>query len=237
MARDPEHESETGSGERFLERWARRKREIETAPQAGPPPAESTEQDGELEAKAQEELVASLPDIETLDETSDFKAFMQKGVPEALQRRALRKLWRLNPVIASVDGLNDYDDDFTDAATVIEGMKTLFQAGKGMRSEEADAARREIAEAEQAEAEQAEADADAGAEGETLAEEPDGEETAEAEVAELAEPRLEGPDEHAGLLVSDETEPGGAEREVGPEQRPRGSGRSAVARRWGLTEA
>jgi hypothetical protein len=73
-----------------------------------------------------------LPDPDTLKLGDDIKGFMSKAVPERLRRRALRKLWRTNPVLACLDGLNDYDDDFTDVATVFPDMKTAYQVGKGM---------------------------------------------------------------------------------------------------------
>jgi hypothetical protein len=38
---------------------------------------------------------------------------MKQAVPEELRRLALRKLWRSDPVLANVDGLNDYDLDYT----------------------------------------------------------------------------------------------------------------------------
>ena len=58
-----------------------------------------------------------LPDIESLDEHSDFTVFLKKGVPEALRRQALQRLWRSNPVFANLDGLAEYDEDYSDAAT------------------------------------------------------------------------------------------------------------------------
>ena len=82
------------------------------------------------------DIISKLPDIDSLEEASDFTPFMAKGVPEVLRRRALRKLWRLNPVFANLDGLNDYDEDFTDAATLVEGVKTIYKVGKGMLSDE-----------------------------------------------------------------------------------------------------
>ena len=62
----------------------------------------------------------------------DFSAFMSRAVPEHLRRRALRKLWVSNPVLANLDGLCDHNDDFSDAATVVPNMKTAYQVGKGM---------------------------------------------------------------------------------------------------------
>jgi hypothetical protein len=40
----------------------------------------------------------------------------------------------LNPVLANVDGLVDYGQDFTDNAMVVEGLQTAYQVGKGMLS-------------------------------------------------------------------------------------------------------
>jgi len=73
-----------------------------------------------------------LPDPDTLEAGADFKGFLAKNVPERIKTRALRRLWRLNPVLANLDGLVDYDDDYTDAACVVDGMKTAYQVGKGM---------------------------------------------------------------------------------------------------------
>ena len=44
---------------------------------------------------------------------------------------ALRRLWRINPFFGFVDEMVEYGEDYTDAATVIEGMQTAYQAGKG----------------------------------------------------------------------------------------------------------
>lgn len=76
-------------------------------------------------------VIADLPDIAELKRDSDFTPFLRQGVPESIQRLALRKLWRLDPTLAVVDGLVDYDDDFTDAAMVVDGLKTAYKVGKG----------------------------------------------------------------------------------------------------------
>ena len=62
----------------------------------------------------------------------DFTVFMSKAVPDRIRRRALRTLWRSNPVLANVDMLVDYGEDFTDSAMVVENMQTAYQVGKGM---------------------------------------------------------------------------------------------------------
>ncbi|MDX2482740.1 MAG: DUF3306 domain-containing protein [Pseudodonghicola sp.] len=73
-----------------------------------------------------------LPDPDTLESGDDFSAFMQQAVPERLRRRALRRLWTSNPVLANLDGLTDYSDDFTDAAMVVPDMRTAYEVGRGM---------------------------------------------------------------------------------------------------------
>lgn len=87
-----------------------------------------------LEEKPDEEILAELglPDPDTLGPGDDFSAFMAKAVPDRIRRLALRKLWRTNPVLANVDMLVDYGEDFTDSAVVIENLQTTYQVGKGM---------------------------------------------------------------------------------------------------------
>lgn len=84
-----------------------------------------------------------LPTPETLDKDSDFSAFLKDGVPEALRRRALRVLWRSDPVLANLDGLNDYDEDYRSIGTVVEAVRTAYAAGRGYldreKPEQADA--------------------------------------------------------------------------------------------------
>jgi len=87
-----------------------------------------------------------LQDPDSLHMGDDFAAFLQTAVPEHLRRRALRRLWRSNPVLANLDGLVDFGEDFTDAAMVQPGMQTTYQVGRGMM-------RHIVALAEQAEAE------------------------------------------------------------------------------------
>lgn len=87
-----------------------------------------------LAEKTDEEILEKLglPDPDSLDIGDDFKAFMSRAVPEHLRKRALRKLWRSNPVLACVDGLNDYDDDYLAQSLGQGAIKTTYQVGKGM---------------------------------------------------------------------------------------------------------
>jgi len=115
----------------FLERWSRRKRG-EAVP--GAPETETAEAPPEPEKDSDAgdpEVIAKLPDLDSLTEESDFTAFLQDGVPEALRRKALRRLWRLNPVFANLDGLNDYDEDFSAGGIIAENIKTIYKVGKG----------------------------------------------------------------------------------------------------------
>ncbi|PTW60838.1 uncharacterized protein DUF3306 [Breoghania corrubedonensis] len=54
-----------------------------------------------------------LPAIDSLTARSDFTVFLQRNVPAHLHKLAMRKLWRSDPVLANLDGLNDYDTDYT----------------------------------------------------------------------------------------------------------------------------
>ena len=90
------------------------------------------------DAEILEEL--GLPDPDTLDEGDDFSRFMGGAIPTRLRNRALRRLWLTNPVLANLDELVDYGEDFTDAATVVENLQTAYRVGKGfLRREEIEA--------------------------------------------------------------------------------------------------
>jgi uncharacterized protein DUF3306 len=160
-------------GDNFLARWSRRKDSARIAETATPRekrggaapvlPEEAPEDqlpalvtgDERALTEEEQELVDGLPDIETLDAESDFTPFMQSKVPEFLRRRALQALWRSNPLLANVDGLVDYGEDFTDSAMVIEGMQTAYRVGKGFMTDEelAENAREDEAGADGADAE------------------------------------------------------------------------------------
>ncbi len=75
-------------------------------------------------------------DFDSLNYKSDYTRFMKAGVPEAVRRRALRMLWRSNPILANIDGLNDYDEDFTDAALAVKVLTSSYKPGLGYLTEE-----------------------------------------------------------------------------------------------------
>ena len=124
-------------GDDIFSRWSERRKAVaaEVEQEAGsadaPLPADDMPPDDPRpEAEILEDL--GLTDPDAMEFGDDFSGFMREGVPMALRQRALRRLWRLNPLLANVDGLVDYGDDFTDAATVIPDLKTVYRVGKGM---------------------------------------------------------------------------------------------------------
>ena len=117
--------------------WARRKAAVKAEEEAQIQAAEDqviAADRAALEEKSDDEILAELdlPDPDTLKPGDDIRGFMGQAVPDRLRRRALRQLWKLNPVLANVDGLVDYGEDFTDAALVVENLQTAYQVGKGM---------------------------------------------------------------------------------------------------------
>ena len=127
----------TDKGDNPFSRWSRRKlraaqeREVEEVQAPAPVKEPETEED---EAQLLERL--KLPVPETLKEGDDFSVFMKAGVPEFLRRRALRVLWRSNPVLANLDGLNDYDDDFTSPELTQKVLATGYKVGRGFLRQE-----------------------------------------------------------------------------------------------------
>lgn len=137
----------------FLSRWAKRKadvremeeREAALTPQPDPDgnPATPTDDqplaanedardvppDDETRQRWIEELEAV--DIDTLTYDNDFTIFMKSWVPGPLRQRALRKLWTTNPALAVLDGLNDYDLDYTDAAMQAGKVVSSYVPGRG----------------------------------------------------------------------------------------------------------
>jgi hypothetical protein len=117
--------------------WARRKANVVAEAHASEVAIEQqalSEQHASMEEKSDEDLLLelNLPDPDAMEMGDDFSVFMSKAVPDRIRRRALRTLWRSNPVLANVDMLVDYGEDFTDSAMVVENMQTAYQVGKGM---------------------------------------------------------------------------------------------------------
>lgn len=130
--------------------WSRRKSAVEAERRAEAEAAKAArraEREAAQEGKTDEELLEELglPDPDSLTEGDDFRRFLAETVPARLKTRALRRLWQVNPVLANLDGLVDYGEDYTDAACVIENLQSAYQVGKGMRGHVEALARREAA--------------------------------------------------------------------------------------------
>ncbi len=125
-------ESRHDEREGFLTRWSRRKtlsrqgedlpepaedahgepREAAEARQPSAASEDVSSQQAIEEAGLPEEGAPELPPLESLDENSDYSAFLGDGVPADLKQKALRKLFH-GPKFNVRDGLDDYDWDFT----------------------------------------------------------------------------------------------------------------------------
>jgi len=127
--------------EPFLRRWSKRKLENSTtaeerADAVVPQPASAyqPQQPGQVEPEtvpSQKELTdEDMPPLETLDEHSDYSGFLSPKVSETLRRQALRKLFHFQQFNIT-DGLNDYDDDYTQfenlGNTITHEMKRLLE--------------------------------------------------------------------------------------------------------------
>ncbi len=143
--------------ESALSRWSRRKME---ADQLAPMVEESVPVDIEAdqntvdqaaaEAEAKPVLTdADMPDIESLNENSDFSGFMSTGVSDELRNLALRKLFKA-PVFNIRDGLDEYDEDYTsfeklgDIVTCDMKHQIEMQEKKLREAQEAEAAAAEL---------------------------------------------------------------------------------------------
>ena len=145
MKYDVEAKEEAKEGEGgFLSRWSDRKNQIAKGgdvPDEGPAPEiaeDSIIEDEEDAALTDAELLEKydLPDPEVVTEESGLEQFLNgRGLPGRVRQMALRRLWRLNPLFGVVDDMVEYGEDYTDAATVIEGMKTAYTVGKGYAKE------------------------------------------------------------------------------------------------------
>lgn len=126
----------------FLQRWSRRKlgiAEAEDATSAAPaePPQTSERQPATPPAEAAAEAqapfdLASLPPIESIDATTDIRAFLAPGVPVELTRAALRRAWTSDPAIRDFVGIAENQWDFTNP-DAIPGFGSL-QFGEEVRA-------------------------------------------------------------------------------------------------------
>ncbi|SFB72065.1 DUF3306 domain-containing protein [Tropicimonas isoalkanivorans] len=116
--------------------WTRRKAAVEAevrAEEVATQAAQAQQTEEELAARSDADILKDLglPAPEMLMSSKEVRAFLAAAVPQRLKTRALRRLWGLNPVLANLDGLVDYGEDFNAVPTGGE-IKTAYQVGKGI---------------------------------------------------------------------------------------------------------
>jgi hypothetical protein len=107
------------SGEGFIGRWSRKKREAAApaqeppaAPEAMAPPVANAAPVQAAEAAPSPTLADPLPPLESLTSHSDFSAFLRPGVEPATRAQALKTLFG-DPALYPMDGLDVYIDDYS----------------------------------------------------------------------------------------------------------------------------
>lgn len=109
--------SELEQDEGLLKRWSRRKAAVVSGAVVEDEPQALVEEPSEPESLDAEPAPPPLsdedmPPLESLNEESDYTGFLSPNVSDALRKQALRKLFS-SAVFNKVDGLDDYDEDFT----------------------------------------------------------------------------------------------------------------------------
>lgn len=152
-----------------LSRWSQRKMLVQEGKIPADPPTDlASEPDVELQSTLQGEQIeqldekgelqqASVPaedeidhekfadvDFDALNYDSDYTQFMAKNVPEFVKRRALRALWNSDPILANIDGLNDYDEDFTIVEPISKTIASAWNMGKGYMTAEEEEEQKKI---------------------------------------------------------------------------------------------
>lgn len=153
--------------EGFVSRWSRRKQQVaeeqnelqknddisSNAPEKKPiddidPEILKAEKLESLNKLTDEDM----PDIETLNEHSDFSGFMSTGVSEGLRRMALKKLF-MGASYNIRDGLDEYDGDYTKFEKMPKDMVTTdmkhmakVEARKKLEKEQEEARQKMLAE-------------------------------------------------------------------------------------------
>ncbi|MEM7643592.1 MAG: DUF3306 domain-containing protein [Pseudomonadota bacterium] len=117
--------------------WSNRRKavEAETEAEAKADEARAVEASrAELEGLDDSEILErlGLPDPDSIGPSDDVAAFMAKAVPRHIRTRALRRLWVSNPLLANLDGLADYAEDFTGNGLNGKVLQTTYEVGKGL---------------------------------------------------------------------------------------------------------
>lgn len=123
--------------ENFASRWSRRKRAVaaEAEAEARKPTPEivAAEEQARLAEEEANRLAAEAVDLDAVKYGDDFSIFLKRGVPDLLRRKALRKFFASDPLLANLDGLNDYDEDYSNPAHRV--YKSAWDAARGYLNE------------------------------------------------------------------------------------------------------
>ena len=145
QTKDEKQKNEIG----FLSRWSARKEQVskgEIVPDDEPKSAFENSDEFKLregenlkeqdDALTDEELLEkyNLPNPEQVENEAGLDRFLNGDFPGRIRQMALRRLWHMNPLFGEVCEMVEYGEDYTDAATVIEGMQTAYQVGKGYKT-------------------------------------------------------------------------------------------------------
>lgn len=164
-------------GQSFFSRWAQRKQAVADAqtPEVTDQVGESvalpstplsddmastqviTPPESAVESIAQDSIAqdvepltdADMPEIASLDGNSNVSAFFSEGVSEKLRQKALTALF-LKPEFNLRDGLEDYDDDYSNLAEMSQSLaselRQWMQDRSSERVESSDAGAAKVAE-------------------------------------------------------------------------------------------
>ena len=123
---------EVDSEKDFLSRWSRRKLDAQqdVTKVSADETAAVTPHDPGAVGPQRELTDTDMAPLETLDANSDYSPFLSSGVSDDLRSRALRKLFSQSSFNV-IDGLDDYDEDFTGFAelgnVITHEMKRALQ--------------------------------------------------------------------------------------------------------------
>jgi hypothetical protein len=141
--------TESGDGEPFLSRWARRKGVARTGGDADTAVGESSIEEQEIteaagageDSQAPELTDEDMPPLDGIDENTDMSGFFSPKVTQAVKKVALRKFFH-SPMFNIVDGLDDYDEDFRNFAALGDIVTSDM---RGVMEREAERAREALA--------------------------------------------------------------------------------------------
>ena len=125
----------------FFQRWSKKKSGIVEENENFEETSDKKNDDKSLvEKEEEEEKKLSIDELakkykvvnpESLNNSLDLREFMKNKIPDRLKQLALRRLWKVVPIYGEVSELVEYGEDFTDAATVVDGLQTAYVVGKG----------------------------------------------------------------------------------------------------------